>query len=316
MHLKSIAKRALPAPVLEATRTVYWRLRILRDFGEDRRRYQRYAMTAETSAGRLDPIQLEAQLTRDCHRVEKGLALPAPRRPFGIDLLKRLDALIPAAEACGLDGDVVSAAHSARNALLQWNSGGDIDGAVAPVLVDKPRLASIHSLFETRHSVRDYSDRPVDEELLREAAELAASSPSVCNRSPWIVRFFYGEDAHHALRYQHGNSGFGSSVPAVAVISVELGYFAGSGERNQAFIEGGIFACSLMWALHGLGLDSCMLNLSHPTPDADRLRDALGMPRSEVPIMMIAIGYGREGRRVSRSSRRSVDKIIVPSVVR
>lgn len=266
-------------------------------------------MTKETAAGNLSQIHLEAQLTRDYHRAEKGLALAEPRQPFGADLLRRLDALIPTAENTASAESYVQDARSARAALVAWNAGGEVDPEVAPVDGEGDRLTSIQTMFATRHSVRDFADRDVDEALLREAADLARTSPSVCNRSPWLVRFYQGTMAQEALQYQSGNGGFGHAVPAVAVVSVELGYFVGSGERNQAFIDGGIFASSLMWALHGLGLDTCMLNLSLPVPIERRLRDGLGIPASEVPIMMIAIGYGRDGHRVSRSPRRAVDKL-------
>lgn len=308
VSLSSTLKQSLPESILELVRTVYWRGRTRIDFAKDYRRYRKYAMTDETTAGHLDGVHLEAQLTRDYHRVEKSFTLTAPRQPFGSALLHRLNVLLPTAEKQDPPADYVAAARSARAALLQWNAGGDIDDGVAHIANDEPRLSSIQAMFTTRHSVRDYSDKPVDEGLLIEAARLAGMSPSVCNRSPWQVRFYCGLEARRVLQYQYGNSGI-DVVPAVAVISVELGYFAGSGERNQPFIDGGIFATSLMWALHGIGLDSCMLNLSLPTPQTDQLRKAIGMTDSEIPIMMMVIGYGRPGHRVARSPRRAIEDI-------
>lgn len=306
MPFRLSLKKPIRKSISEAAEKVSGQAHIFFDFFKDWRRYRKAAMTAETSAGKLEGLHLEAQITRDYHRVEKGLSLGAPRRPFGAELLQRLNALMPEAEARHPSGDWVVAARDARDALIEWNSGGMPDDEVAPLAVGGDRLSSVESMFATRHSVRDFSDRPVGEDILIRAAELARISPSVCNRSPWTVRYFMADEAQKVLKYQTGNAGWGESVPVVAVVSVDLAYFAGTGERNQAFIEGGIFSTSLMWALHGLGLDSCMLNLSLPTEPMDRLRRAVGMDASDVPIMMMAVGYGREGHRVTRSPRRSV----------
>lgn len=298
----------MPKTARPLAQRMYWRMALLADQWADARRYRRFAMAGETAEGRVRGIHLEAQLTRDYHRVEKGLALPAPRRPFGRDRLARLDTLL--ARTDNDHGHYVDLARGARDALVSWNAGGDPRDAVAPHLDRERRLDSIDTLFQTRRSVRDFADQEVDEALLLRAAELAGSSPSVCNRSPWRLRYYRGSEAQEVLEYQNGNGGFRSTVPAAALVSVELGWFAGPRERNQAFIEGGIFATSLMLALHGSGLDTCMLNLSQTTEEADRLRRAIGMPASEAPIMMLAIGYGREGHRVARSPRRSMEEIV------
>ncbi len=256
-------------------------------------------------------MQLEAQLTRDYHRVEKGLALASPKRPFGEDVLARLETLIPVAQHANPDAAFVRAAESARDALASWNSGGGPDATVAPVAESGDRGIDVDRFFRTRHSVRDFAKEAVSAEKIRRAVELAAFSPSVCNREPWKLRQFFGEDVARILIHQNGNRGFAQCIPALLLVSVELGYFAGAGERNQAWIEGGIFSASLVWALHGIGLDSCMLNLSLTTSMADDLRTAVGMPESEVPIMMIAVGRGRTGHRVARSPRRTVAQLII-----
>jgi nitroreductase len=303
----SVLTQLLPSPLRDAAIRAFEKMRTRRDFSRDTRRYVTHAMAAETSVGKLSNIHLEAQLTRDYHRAEKGLTLDAPRRPFGAVLLRRLNDLLPVAEANDSSGEYLASARSTRDALVDWNERGEISDQVAPKDDGKERLSSISAMFHTRHSVRSYSARPVTDEVLREAVALARISPSVCNRSPWVVRLYQGKKGQEVLRYQNGNDGFGDSVPTVAVISVDLGFFAGSEERNQAFIEGGIFASSLMWALHGMGLDTCMLNLSLSSAAADALRNGIGMPQSEVPIMMMAVGYGKQGHRYTRSQRRPVD---------
>lgn len=287
---------------------------IRREFSKDGRRYSAYCSPSESSTARLSPIGLESQLTRDYHRVEKGLALPSPKRPFGEgELLGRLNDLIPVASKAAGDLQYVRMSETARDALLAWNEVGVIDDDVSPVAApwEGQDEETVRAFFTNRRSVRHFSSTPVDLDLIRHAVELAAFSPSVCNRQPWKVRIFVGDRITRIIRHQSGSRGFAEGIPVLALISVELGYFVGRRERNQAWIDGGIFSSSLVWAMHGLGLNSCMLNLSISNDSADALRRDANLPDSEVPIMMIAIGNGAAGHRAARSARRKLNEILL-----
>lgn len=280
----------------------------------DSQRFSKFSTPTESADPRLPQVGLESQLTRDYHRVEKGLALPEPKRPFGEGaLLDRLNSLIPIAHSLVGEATYVRASVAARDALLSWNETGTIDDAVSPVAPEWERQdpALTAAFFANRRSVRHFSSEPVNMEDVRRAIELAAFSPSVCNRQPWRVRLFEGDQIAPVIRHQNGSRGFSKGIPLLALISVELGYFVGRRERNQAWVDGGIFSSSFVWALHGLGLKSCMLNLSITNSTSDALRRDAKLPPSEVPIMMIAIGNGAAGHRSARSIRRKLDEILV-----
>lgn len=285
-----------------------------REFLIDWRRFARYSTPSESSLSRLSPIGLESQLTRDYHRVEKGLALPAPKRPFGQGpLLNRLNELIPVAEATAPNAPYVRTSIAARDALVAWNDTGAIDDEVSPVAPEweGQESAVVEAFFRSRRSVRHFSSEAVDLEIVHRAIELAAFSPSVCNRQPWKIRLFSGSNIGKVIRHQNGSRGFAEGIPLLALITVDLGHFVGRRERNQAWVDGGIFASSLVWALHGLGLNSCMLNLSITNTAADALRRDADLNGSEVPIMMVAIGKGAEGHRAARSIRRKLEDLLV-----
>lgn len=310
--MKRLAKRVLPAPMWSAVQRVKVISQLaLVEFRADQARYRRHGQRLESATITLTRTQLDGQLTRDYHRIEKGLALPSPRRPFGADIAERMDVLIPIAQRVAPDAAYLHAAVTARDALRRWNERGEIDDEVAPVAPPTTHAADLALAFESRHSVRNFSAEPVSKADLDEAIRIAAYSPSVCNREPWQVRLYEGSDVQRMLKYQNGNRGFADTVPVLALVSVELGHFEGVGERNQAWIEGGVFSSTLVWVLHTLGLGSCMLNLSLPTNQADALRAAADMPASEIPIMMIAIGHPTDGHRFARSPRRTTDELIV-----
>ncbi len=306
--MSSLSKLA-PRALRRSLKRVKVNLDIRREFAADRRRYAAAMLPDDKSiAAGLSGMNLEAQITKDYHRIEKGLALQQPRRPFGLEVQRRLEKLLPAADP---NAAYTQHARSALTALQQWNEGGDVSEDISPVreLAD-PALSDAAAFFGTRHSVRDFSVRPVEADVLERAVELALFSPSVCNRQSWRLHIRHGEEARKVLEFQNGSAGFRDIVPAVAVVTVDARAFAGTKERNQGWIDGGIFAMSFVWALHALGLDSCMLNMSVPTFKADALRRHLNADDSELIIMMVAIGYGREGHRRARSPRRDAASVM------
>lgn len=310
--MKKLIKNLLPKPLLDCARYSANFIRTCVDFGADRRRFLRFGSSGDSTASWMTTRQIEAQLTKDYHRIEKGMALPEPKRPFGRDVQARLGALLAQQRPTPGDRPYLVAARRAHDAIGVWNGGGALDDAVAPSVDETPIpiVSDPASFFETRHSVRNFDPGVISAELLSQATRLAMSSPSVCNREPWLVRYYSGTDVARILAHQNGNRGFRSHVPTLALVSTDVALFGGSIERNQAWIEGGIFASTLVWALHALGLSTCMLNLSMTTSSANALRRAVNMPDQEIPIMMIAIGHAADGLRVARSSRRGLAEVI------
>jgi nitroreductase len=311
--MKTALKGLVPAGWLRSARRFQARLTLHREFHRDRKRYATYRAPADNAVSKnVRPRNLEAQLTKDYHRIEKGLALRDPKRPFGSAVAERIDLLLPAAAPLGAGAALVSHTSGARSALEAWNQTGVVSDTVSPTRAPRPVTFSNPTEFlESRHSVRDFDDQPIDDETLERAVALAINSPSVCNRQPWRAYIYrQPEMIQKVLRFQNGNRGF-SSVPAVAVITVDTQLFTGIEERNQGWIEGGIFSMSLVWALHGLGIDSCMLNMSVLSSRMDALRRAVGIADNELIIMMIAVGRGRDGHRVARSPHRAVEDVLV-----
>ena len=87
--------------------------------------------------------------------------------------------------------------------------------------------------------------------------------------------------------------------------------FFSVGERNQCWIDGGLFSMSLVYGLHSLGLGSCCLNWSVEKEADQKLRRITGIPQSEVVIMMIGVGHLPEKLVVARSMRKPLETILV-----
>jgi nitroreductase len=314
--VKSIAKKYLSPSALQLIGRAARPLENTIEFALDAVRYNKYSSYRDGVANHRSAAgKLEAQITKDYHRIEKGLTLPSPRKPFGSDAEKRLRALLPAARRLDPSAEYVRYAEDALAALDDWNTAGQFSDIVAPASQYSPTSISnedFEHFFQSRRSVRNYeAEHDVAPEVLKKATAWAINSPSVCNRQAWAVRYFSDRiQVQEILNLQNGNAGFRDTVPTIAVISTNSEMFTGATERNQRWVDGGLFAMSLVWALHAHGVQTCMLNWSSTNSQSKKLRKVANIEENEDIIVLIAIGHGLPDHRIARSERRSIFSVI------
>ena len=305
--------RDLRIPIVgDLVRSLWGTMQIAREFAEDARGYVR--SSGFRPLHRRDPEQFQRDITFSYHQIEKALTFPQPRRPFGAraqaDLIAQLSSINPG----DIESSVLRSAREANRALNAWNAHGRVDDSVAPI-----RAAALgpqfdaNEFFGSRHSCRNFDgQRRVAHELVVDAARAAQSAPSVCNRQAGRIHYMATtERVQAALALQNGNRGFGHSVAQLAVITVDRRAFKNSLERNQRWIDGGLFAMTFVWALHAMGVATCMLNWSMGVRATRALRDALGLSLHEDVICMVAFGHPAEGSRFARSARHNTDYVFI-----
>lgn len=288
---------------------------------------------------------LSAELLFQYHKLEKGMVMPGTPRLFGTDPVRATMSLLSRWEDAGhaIDDPIYLGALVTVQCYEQHLTRLSLDSKsavikevrsficqrqdrISPVrnsLQTPYPLPSLHladgggiaSAFEalslSRRSVREFQDLPVPLHLVERAIDLASLSPTACNRQPNKVVLLQGRHTiDQALEFQNGNRGFGHTVPLLGVLVVDTsGYFDGS-ERNQPYVDGGLFAMSLMLALRAMGLGSCSLNWC-VTPNTDRRFRQLGHVRPEETVtMMLAIGYPLKDAVVPRSPRRAHAEVV------
>lgn len=162
-----------------------------------------------------------------------------------------------------------------------------------------------------RHSVRQFGTDPVSDEILLQAVRIAQKSPSVCNRQGTRAHIYPQEDKKRAiLQIQNGNRGFGHLASHVIIITFDLRCLINSGERNQAWADGGLFAMSFMYAVHSLGLAACPLHWCMPPEDDLALRRAAEIPPNEEIIMLIVVGSLPPTLTVAASGRKELKEVV------
>ena len=132
----------------------------------------------------------------------------------------------------------------------------------------------------------------------------------MCNRQAWRVHVYTSpQDKEIVLRTQDGNSGFGHLAARVLLISADARVYVTSGERHQPYVDGGMFAMTLVFALQAQGVASCCLNLCNYFFQDVAVHRACQIPAWEIPIMMIAIGYPPDEFHVAVSARIETDAV-------
>lgn len=279
----------------------------------------RYFRHSDLSCRQPSNAGREAEAIRLVHSLEKGLVMPPPRRRFGDEACARLSESLPAILADSNLAWLVDYGNSVMNSVKVVNrSNGVHDGhKLLRGCIELTREEILRSrpndpagFFRTRHSVRSFTGPPLTDHELISLVEGAQTAPSVCNRQGARIRFYNETNVKaEILSLQNGNRGFGHLIPTVAVISCDLRIFIGYGERNQAWIDGGLFAMTLALVAHAQGLGTCFLNWS-VVPERDRLlRQLLAIPDHEVIITLLGIGAIEERLFVAESRRRPLQSV-------
>ncbi|MBY8967719.1 nitroreductase family protein, partial [Algiphilus sp. NNCM1] len=154
------------------------------------------------------------------------------------------------------------------------------------------------------------SSEPVSQELLDKAYEVSMKTPSVCNRQATrVYQITDSEKIKAALSIQGGFHGY-AMPPVLLLVTSDIRAFMNNGERNEPFVDGGLFSMSLLYALEAYGLAACPLNAMFSLSQDRQTRALLNMPDYELPVMYIAVGNFPESVPVCRSTRRDPKTIV------
>jgi nitroreductase len=303
--------------------------RAVGDYLYDALRYFRYSSTFYY----WNRDNLASRITALYHSVERGLALPEPQAGFGAQsityLLGAIDEYI---RRYGIDGSLNPSA-GALDAYVRFNEGQKLPdfpnraqieqllrtlqpirseggGGTLQVSHEEIRRATANThaeFFSSRYSIRQFSGMNVSAEDIDAAIRIAQKAPAVCNRQECRVYVVHEKELILKMLAIQGSRGFNHQVNKLLVITNRLTAFYGTGERNQCWIDGGLFAMSLVLGLHAQGLGTCCLNWSKSVPPDKAMRKLLRLPPPEVIIMLVAVGHIPTRLAVARSARQPLE---------
>ncbi|WP_425071856.1 nitroreductase family protein [Sagittula sp. S175] len=181
--------------------------------------------------------------------------------------------------------------------------------------------------MQTRHTVRDFSPRPVPREIIESCIRTAGTAPSGANHQPWhfvaisnpeLKRRIRAAAEEEEARFYDGAAsdewlkalepiGTGPSKPhledapwLIVVFAQRYGQFEdGTRYKNYYVPEScGIAMGFLIAALHQSGL-SCLTHTPNPMKF---LTQTLGRPESEKPLVILACGHPAADATIPRAA--------------
>lgn len=280
---------------------------------------------------------MRAVLTERYHSIEKGLSLPLPRKAFGRTVLADITSLLPRYIALyGRDAftdNVLAVLRSylefneamgvSRNEIPYIHQIEDLTHAGAARGNGGSRRVSSSSVreatdgvgldfFTTRHSVRQFSKASVSIAEIEWAAYAARQAPAVCNRQFGRLHvFLLRKDIEQILNIQGGARGFIDEIRGLAIVTTTLTSYWGAGQRNQGWVDGGLFAMSFILGLHAQGIGSIALNWSKDQSVDRRLRGVVDLAVDENVIMIVGFGKLRDQYVVAHSARPPLEATLV-----
>jgi iodotyrosine deiodinase len=196
---------------------------------------------------------------------------------------------------------------------------------------------AIYEEMNTRRSVREFSDEPVDRVVVEYAIRAASTAPSGAHRQPWTF-VLVGDpatkrrirEAAEAEEYENYEGGripphwrealeplgtdwrkpFLETAPwLVVVFEQRYGVNPDGSRRHNFYVKESVgLACGIFVAtLHRLGLAT----LTHTPSPMAFLSDLLGRPTNERPFILFPVGYPADDCVVPDLVRKPLDEVMV-----
>ena len=170
---------------------------------------------------------------------------------------------------------------------------------------------SFLNFSNSRGSVRSFTGELIPLQTIEKVIELAKNAPSVCNRQPTKVYYVDNKQKiENILRIQEGLTGYTDCVSQLMVVVSDRNYFYTVGERNQLYIDGGLFLMNLLYALHHYEIGACPLHWGHNKDKDQEIMKEISLSESEKVICVVAIGVPKNKFKTTLSLRRDNNEIL------
>ncbi len=177
--------------------------------------------------------------------------------------------------------------------------------------------SKVLKIIQDRFSVRDYEERPVEQEKLDLILEAARLAPSASNSQPW---HFYVVRDKQKIKELSGEMPLGTHLvinsfiaeaPVVIVATagpIDLLHRSASAIINKKwyFVDLGIALEHMVLTAWELGVGSCWVGWF----DEKRIKKLLDIPRGEEVIALLTLGYPKDGLIPRPKNRKKIEEIV------
>lgn len=308
--MKDLFKR-MRKVIWEVVFYIYRDLQSLTAFIQDYLYYRR-ASLIHSSPFRQDKMRTQMMLLG--HSLEKGMSFECKKEGYGREKAIQLCNLLlsylskyPLTDEATLSINILDAyrkdeysckskeVKEAIQTVLEKYKYVIQEGYAGTKFVEQPRKfeeSVILDFFSSRSSVRYFSDEPLRKEDIDAAMKIANTTPTACNRqSSRVYCIMDPNKINKILDLQLGNQGWADKAKALIIITGSMSCFGGIYERQQVYIDGGLFAMNFVMGLHLNGLASCFKMFIRDKKMQNAIFKLCDIPENEVPIVLILAGH-------------------------
>lgn len=282
---------------------------LYREFLYDYKLYRRATVSKE-----YQEEQMKRQMMLLTHSLEKGMFFPNKKKGWGMEKAMSLCLTLDKYnKKYGVCEDYISAVNvlnaykndetSNKNIELLQSLDKVLEREKSLLNVGRAGIKKIQKsqnfnreeiqrFFQTRCSIREFSDGIISESEIQKAMELAYTTPSACNRqSSKVYVITDKKKIKDILDAQLGDQGWCLNASTLFLVTGNTSYFSGINERNQVYIDGGMFAMNFVMGLHLVGIASCYKMFLRNSKLQNKVLQICEIPDNEIPIVFVLAGH-------------------------
>lgn len=193
-------------------------------------------------------------------------------------------------------------------------------------------VSNFYNLMDARRSVRDFSDKPVSQEVIAKIIQTASTAPSGAHKQPWTFVAIQNPDIKSEIRkaaekeeYESYNNrmtdewlkdlkplGTDWEKPFLEIapwLIVMFSQTTAPDKSKHYYVQEscGIAAGFLIAAIHQAGL----CTLTHTPSPMNFLKKILNRPDNERPYLLLPVGYAAENCYVPDIQRKAMNEVCV-----
>lgn len=251
------------------------------------------------------------------HSLEKGISFTNTKRIFGTEKAQKLCCLVndfiskySRDEVCVIAINILNEYLSNEHSTQDKKTRHDIEililtnkdilqrGLTGIKWISEPptfNKEQIIDFYNTRSSVRSFSNKEIMNQEILSAMKIAETTPSACNRQTCRVHVFRDRDViKNILANQLGGQNWCENAKALFVITSDNNFFNGGYERYQSFIDGGLYAMNFVMGLHLNHIATCFkMYIREPKRDIE-FKKITNIPQYENPIVLVLAGHYKD----------------------
>lgn len=261
------------------------------------------------------------------HTIEKAMSLSDCRDDFGKEKICNLINLCNEYEKTSRsDEDAVHLCRAIIEKYYTFRKSKGLDASFIPVTFHSTNLnvaagatqfaipqesRGFIKIAQSRHSIRNFDNRKVEEIDIFNAIKIAQTAPSACNRQATRIYACLSDEKIKAIKDSHGGIRTFGKPGVIFAITQDLNLYMNEYERNTWLVDGGIFCMNMLYALQSVGLGCCPVIWGGMPDEEEHMASLLGIPENERIVVLIVAGYPpADGCKTPCSSKRPVEDIL------